>query len=156
MMFSFVWKMILTNEKYFPLGLSISIKPNQKYINIAISWTRRRQFPCMCINCPSISVNTVNCKLYCPPQIFKFTVEFGYQGRKEAIVYNDDIPYVNMKNWCHIKHRLHVWCHFFCISGHWHVHVLLHIFRVSESDRIRFRQRDDGRHQVNKHLIRIS
>ena len=104
--------MILTNEKYFPLGLSISIKPNQKYINIAISWTRRRQFPCMCINCPSISVNTVNCKLYCPPQIFKFTVEFGYQGRKEAIVYNDDIPYVNMKNRGLIEHRFYVWCNF--------------------------------------------
>ena len=59
--FSFVWKMILTNEKYFPLGLSISIKPNQKYINIAIFWTPRRQSPCMFINCPSISVNSVNC-----------------------------------------------------------------------------------------------
>ena len=111
-MFSFVWKMILTNEKYFPLGLSISIKPNQKYINIAISWTRRRQFPCMCINCPSISVNTVNCKLYCPPQIFIFTLGFGFKGRKEAVVYSGYIPYVNMKNWCLIEHRLHVWCNF--------------------------------------------
>ena len=33
--------------------------------------------------------------------------------------------------------------------GHWHVYVLLHVFRVPQSDWVRLCQRDDGGHQVN-------